>query len=153
MHRNLRDVLGKFPTGVAVVTTVHGGHDVGLTINSFTSVSLVPPLVLWCLRRDSRCHPAFVTTPRFAVNVLAAGQRELAERFAGPGDRFRGIASRPGPEGLPLLEDVAAYLICRTRRLIPAGDHVILIGEVVGHEMRPEPSLLFTAGRYSTAGA
>ncbi|WIM93594.1 flavin reductase family protein [Actinoplanes oblitus] len=153
MHRNLRDALGKFPTGVAVVTTVHDGLAVGLTINSFTSVSLVPPLVLWCLRRDSRCHAAFATTPRFAVNVLAAGQRELAERFAGPGDRFRGTASRPGPEGLPLLADVAAYLVCRTHRLIPAGDHVILIGEVLRHGMRPEPSLLFTAGRYGAADA
>jgi flavin reductase (DIM6/NTAB) family NADH-FMN oxidoreductase RutF len=146
--RRLRDVLAKFPTGVAVVTTVHRGHPVGLTVNSFTSVSLAPPLVLWCLGRGSRCRPAFRAAPHFAVNILAAAQHRLAVRFAGPGNRFAGTATHPGPGGVPLIEGAAACLVCRTRRLVTAGDHMIVIGEVIDHGMRADPPLMFTAGDY-----
>ena len=149
--RGLRDVLGRFPTGVAVVTTSHQGRFVGLTVNSFTSLSLTPPLVLWCLGRDSRCHPAFTAAEQFAVNVLAADQRHLAARFAGPGDRFRDTATHRDRSGLPLLAGSVAFLVCRTRQLVPAGDHVIVIGEVGDHHATREPALVFMDGRYSSS--
>jgi flavin reductase (DIM6/NTAB) family NADH-FMN oxidoreductase RutF len=147
-HRELRDVLGRYATGVTVVTTTYEGRYVGLTVNSFTSVSLEPPLVLWCLRRDSSSQPAFTTARYFAVNVLAADQRDLAVRFAGAGERFRGTTVRPTAYGLPLLSGAVATLVCRREPVVPAGDHVVLIGHVLDHTRRPGPTLLFHDGRY-----
>ena len=148
-RRALRDVLGRYATGVAVVTTRHRGRPVGLTVNSFTSVSLDPPLVLWCLSRTSGSMPAFVQADHFVVNVLAAGQDHLARRFAGPGDRFTQTAIAFDDDRLPELAGTAATLVCRRDRLVPAGDHVILIGEVLGHRAAASPApLLFVDGAY-----
>ncbi|MDH6574487.1 flavin reductase family protein [Kitasatospora sp. MAP5-34] len=147
-HRALREVLGRYATGVAVVTTRHLGRAAGLTVNSFTSVSLDPPLVLWCLNRASANRPAFTLSPHFAVHVLAADQRRLAVRFAGPGDRFERLRPLSGPYGLPLLEGVLATLVCRREQVITAGDHVILTGTVLEHRAEPGPPLLFLDGRF-----
>ncbi|NUU23574.1 MAG: flavin reductase family protein, partial [Streptomycetaceae bacterium] len=117
--RALRTTLGRFPTGVTVLTTVYRGTPVGVTVNSFTSVSLDPPLILWCLRTTSASRDAFTTAPHFAVNILAAHQADLATRFATPGDRFQTTPTRLGPNRLPLLDDTAATLICRRHNLIP----------------------------------
>ena len=152
-HRALRDVLGRFATGVTVITTRYGGQWLGLTVNSFTALSLEPPLVLWCLRRKSATCAAFVTTEHFAVNILAADQRNLAEQFAARGERFAGVAARAGPHGLALLDGTVGALICRRNRVFPAGDHVVLIGSVMHYNARPGPSLLFLDGTYHTSAA
>jgi flavin reductase (DIM6/NTAB) family NADH-FMN oxidoreductase RutF len=153
-HRTLRSVLGRFATGVTVITTLHGGGQwVGLTVNSFTSLSLEPPLVLWCLHRKSATLTAFVAAKHFAVNVLAADQRNLAERFAGRSERFAGVALRTGRYGLPLLEGTVGTLICHRDRLIPAGDHVVLIGSVLDYDARQGPPLLFLDSTYHGGAA
>jgi flavin reductase (DIM6/NTAB) family NADH-FMN oxidoreductase RutF len=145
-RRALRDVLGRYATGVTVVTTRHQDRPVGVTVNSFTSVSLDPPLVLWCLSRTSSSRKAFTQADHFVVNVLAADQGWLARRFAGPGDRFAGVAV--SSHSLPELADTAATLVCRRDRLIPAGDHVILLGEVVHHRLADRAPLVFLDGGY-----
>jgi flavin reductase (DIM6/NTAB) family NADH-FMN oxidoreductase RutF len=144
----LRSTLGRYATGVTVVTATHRGRAAGVTVNAFTSVSLHPPLVMWCLRRGSRSLPLFVGAGSFAVNVLGSGQRDLAARFAGPGDRFHGVPLRRTAHPMPLLAGTVATLVCSLTRLVPAGDHVLLIGEVIDHRASSGPPLLFHDGRY-----
>ncbi|MDI2132951.1 flavin reductase family protein [Yinghuangia seranimata] len=151
-RRALRATLGRFATGVTVVTTTHRGTPVGVTIGSFTSLSLDPPLVLWCLRETSASRPAFTAATHFAVNVLGAHQRDVAERFAGRGDRFHGTATRPGPYGVPLLDGAVAILMCRRRRVLPGGDHVVLIGAVLTFHSTPGPALIFHDGGFLASG-
>jgi flavin reductase (DIM6/NTAB) family NADH-FMN oxidoreductase RutF len=147
-RRALRDVLGRYGTGVAVVTTVLDGRAAGLTVNSFTSVSLDPPLVLWCLSAASRSTAAFTGAEHFAVNILTALQHAVAENFTLPQDRFAGLAYRAGPYGLPVLDRTAGTLICRRDRLVPAGDHLVVFGEVVQCHAGPGSPLLFVDGSY-----
>ncbi|MFG1806154.1 flavin reductase family protein [Streptomyces sp. NPDC049040] len=147
-QRALRDVLGRYATGVAVVTTRYRGMPAGVTVNSFTSVSLDPPLVLWCLNAASGSRAAFTGAEHFAVNVLAAGQGDLATRFTCPGDRFAGLPPHSGPHGLPLLPGAVAVLLCRRTRVLPAGDHLLLLGTVESHSRTPGPALLFADGSY-----
>ncbi|WP_370941982.1 flavin reductase family protein [Amycolatopsis sp. cg5] len=146
----LRAALGRFATGVAVVTTVDGAdHPVGLTVNSFTSLSLDPPLVLWCLRRTSAGLPAFTTASRFAVNVLSAGQRPIAQRFASRvEDRFAEVRWHRHPLGPPLLADTAASFVCQRTQVAHGGDHVIVIGRIEDHTISAEPALIFVDGDY-----
>lgn len=126
-----RAVLGRFATGVAVVTAMTRTGPVGMTVNSFSSVSLDPPLVLFCLRRASGLRTAFTQAESFTVNVLREGQRDLAGRFAASGvDRFGATHFRQGANGAPLLAGTLAALECTTERIIPAGDHDIVIGRV-----------------------
>ncbi|GAA4903270.1 flavin reductase (DIM6/NTAB) family NADH-FMN oxidoreductase RutF [Stackebrandtia albiflava] len=170
--RALRRVLGHFATGVTVVTTTDAsGAPVGLTVNSFTSVSLRPPMVLWCLQRTSRSRAAFQRSGHYAVNVLAEDQRDLAGRFAGerrhgagerrhgagePGhgadgepDRFAGVGWQLGVAGQPILDGVSAWLVCRLQGTgIPAGDHIVLFGRVLAHRAGQAPPLVFAHGRY-----
>src|SRR5260370_17211854 len=103
----VRPVLGHFATGVTVVTTAHRGLRAGVTVNSFTSLSLDPPLVLWCLHRASKTCPAFTAAHFFAINILAAHQQELAIRFAARHDRFSGLRTHTGAHGLLLLDGTA----------------------------------------------
>lgn len=147
---DLRRILGHFATGVAVVTTTsrEGRHE-ALTVNSFSSVSLNPPLVLWCLRRESRAVPAFAGSDMFAVNILGSHQQDVSAHFArAKADIFAGVRYRLGKSGCPLLETVAAHLECRLENTIDAGDHLIFIGRIIhaAHEER-EP-LVFSKGRY-----
>ncbi|BFV60007.1 flavin reductase family protein [Kitasatospora sp. CMC57] len=149
--RPLRAVLGRYATGVAVVTTRHRGRPAGLTVNSFTSVSLEPPLVLWCLQRSSASRAAFTGADHFAVNLLAADQRDLAVRFAGSGDRFAELPGEQGRYGLPLLDGTVATLVCRRERVLPAGDHLVLIGRVLEHRAASGAPLLFVDGGFHAA--
>lgn len=147
--RRLREVLGCFPTGVAVVTTLGAnGGPVGLTVNSLASVSLDPPLLLWCLSLASPSLPAFRTHPCFAVNILATDQGELCRRFARPSaDRFAGVRWRPGLHGVPLIDDAVAHLQCRPYVRHGGGDHEIIVGEVVALAGSDRAPLVFSRGR------
>lgn len=128
----LRAALGSFATGVTVVTTRDGkGKPVGLTVNSFASVSMEPPLVLWSLRRESPSIAAFVACDFFAVNILAENQAELCRRFATPcTDRFAGLPMRDGIGGVPILDGASATLQCERVAIYEGGDHRIFIGRV-----------------------
>jgi flavin reductase (DIM6/NTAB) family NADH-FMN oxidoreductase RutF len=146
----LRRVLGSFATGVTIVTTRgEDGAPAGLTANSFSSVSLDPPLVLWSLARSSRLLPVFRAARHWAVHVLGEHQRALSDRFcARDGDRFAGLETDEGLAGVPLLPDCAAVLQCATATCHDGGDHLILIGEVLASERRDVPPLVFHGGRY-----
>ena len=130
--RHLRDCLAMFATGVTIVTTQAGdGGFIGLTANSFNSLSLDPPLVLWSLHVRAGSVRAFVDATHFAVNVLAAGQLPLALRFSRPGtNRFAGVTVHPGLGGAPLIEGALAWFECETRTHYRHGDHLLFIGEV-----------------------
>ncbi|MBW8267994.1 flavin reductase family protein [Caldovatus aquaticus] len=156
--RALRRALGRYATGVTVVTARApgpAGAPVGVTANSFTSVSLEPPLLLWCLDLRSSTRPVFLAAGWFAVNVLAADQAALSVRFATPGgaDKFAGLGWAEGLGGSPLLPGCLARFECRTERAVEAGDHVVLIGRVLraSHREEGEP-LLFLGGRYRLPG-
>ena len=147
---DLRCVLGRYPTGVTVVTAVtETGGPAGLTVNSFTSLSLEPPLVLWCLRRVSASRQVFETESHFAVNVLGWDQDEIARRFSGPeGNRFRGVSWQPGPHGVPILDGTVACLVCRRESTLPGGDHLIMTGRVEDCWASDGQALLFRDGGY-----
>ena len=152
---DLRRVLGHFATGVSVVTTSVGAEPHGLTVNSFVSLSLDPPQVLVCLKRENRSYPAFEHATHFAVNVLAEGQLELARLFAGTGERkFTSLEHSPGPaSGAPLLAHAHAWLECEVvQRIAAPGTHGIVIGRLLGHALGEAPPLLFHRGRYHRLG-
>ena len=148
-----RAALGMFATGVTIVTARGAdGTLVGLTANSFNSVSLSPPLVLWSLARRAGSMPAFRAGSHYAINILAAEQHALAERFASKvGDRFAGVAWQEGTAGAPLIEGAAAVFECFNRSRYEEGDHVIFVGEVerCTHRAGAQP-LIFHGGRYYT---
>ena len=148
-----RAALGMFATGVTIVTARSAsGELVGLTANSFNSVSLEPPLVLWSLSRAAGSMAAFSAGSHYAINVLAADQKDLAERFAAKGaDRFSGVGFDIGAGGAPLLHGAAATFECFNRSRYDEGDHVIFVGEVEHCATRAGASpLLFHGGRYYT---
>jgi flavin-dependent trigonelline monooxygenase, reductase component len=149
--RALRQAFGCFATGVTIVTACDElGQPRGMTANSFTSVSLTPPLILVCVATDAPIWPTFATAESFAVNVLANGQQALSQGFARPAlDKFAGIDWRPGGLGAPILDGVAAHLECRRVREITAGDHMILLGEVIGFAHAPVLPLIFHRGGYA----
>ena len=149
-HRALRDTLGAFATGVTVVTTLDGdGRAIGLTVNSFNTVSLDPPLILWSLSLASPSIEAFRRASHFAVNVLAADQQAVAERFARRNsDKFAGIDWRAGLGGAPLPAGCCPTLECRCEAQHAGGDHLILIGRVEGCSRRDQAPLVFHGGRY-----
>lgn len=147
--RSYRDALGQFATGVTIVTTRGpDGVPVGVTANSFNSVSLDPPLVLWSLSKNSRSMAAFEASDHFAVHILAADQDALSNRFASRAeDKFEGMAVNA--DGPPLIEGCTARLICATRHRYEGGDHVIMVGEVLEYESEAKPPLLFHEGGYA----
>lgn len=149
--RHFRSALGMFATGVTIVTARSAnGACVGLTANSFNSVSLTPPLVLWSLARSAGAMPAFARGSHYAINILAAEQHELAERFASKHpDRFADVAYREGAGGAPILEGAAAVFECFNRSQYEEGDHVIFVGEVEHCERREGAKpLIFHGGQY-----
>ena len=152
--RALRAALGKFTTGVTIVTCLDAeGGFVGLTANSFNSLSLDPPLVLWSLRDNSPSLPAFMAAPRFAVNVLAEAQVELSRRFASRvQDRFVEGAWALGAQGAPVLAGAAAVFECETVSHQAAGDHRLFIGRVLACAESLLPPLVFRAGHYHLLG-
>jgi flavin reductase (DIM6/NTAB) family NADH-FMN oxidoreductase RutF len=151
--RELRRAVGKFATGVTVITTcAEDGRRVGVTANSFTSLSLDPPLVLWCLSKSAPSRAAFEESTHFAVNVLSAGQHYLSRQFATPSeDKFAGVSFREGPGGVPMIEGVLAHLVCRNVRQFDGGDHVIVVGEIERFEAFDGEPLVFHSGTYRVA--
>ena len=151
--QEFRAALGMFATGVTIVTARGAdGAPVGLTANSFNSVSLAPPLVLWSLARTAGSMPAFERGSHYAINILAADQHALAERFSSKAvNRFADVAFREGAGGAPILEGAVAVFECFNRSRYDEGDHVIFVGEVerCSHVDGAAP-LLFHGGRYFT---
>lgn len=148
--KSLRDALGNFATGVTIVTTAHDGRNVGLTANSFNSVSLDPPLVLWSLAKKSSNIEAFMKADAFAVHILGTDQESLSNRFATPGiDKFEGVEFEKGRDGVPLLLDCAARFECRTTYRYDGGDHIIFVGEVLDLQHSDKEPLLFHRGKYA----
>lgn len=147
---SFREVLGHFATGVAVVTAVDDGTPVGMAANSFTSVSLDPPLVLFCAAKTSTTWPRIERAPGFSVNILSDRQEELSRVFATKGaDRFRGVAWTPGASGAPVLDGVLAHVDCIFEAEHEAGDHVIVVGRVLDLGIAAEAGpLLFHRGGY-----
>ena len=147
----LRGILGHFPTGVTVVTTLDDQRrPAGLTANAFASVSLVPPLVLVCIDRASDTHDLVARSGIFAINVLALEQQAIARRFADDDreHRFEGLDWQARHTGAPVFRDVLAWLDCVVHAATPAGDHTIYIGEVRAADARAGDPLVFFRSRY-----
>ncbi len=151
--RAFREALSAFATGVTIVTTQNlAGQDIGITANSFNSVSLEPPLILWSLSRRAMSLAAFLGSEHFAVHVLAADQDALSHRFATQGaDKFDGLPLRRGASGVPLFDDCSARFECRKAFTYDGGDHMIFVGEVLHFQDFQRPPLIFHAGRYALA--
>lgn len=146
-----RRILGHFATGVTVVTSRVGELPCGLTVNSFGSVSLDPPLILICVEQSADSHACFDEAGFFVVNVLDEARGEsLSRRFAtwGVDDKFQGVAYRTEASGAPVLNDALAWLDCRVVNSVAAGDHTIFIGEVVAGDAREGAPLVFYRGGY-----
>lgn len=153
--RLLRDVLGLFPTGVAIVTSVAAdGERLGATVSSFNTVSLDPPLVLFSMARNARSFGAWSAAQHFAVNILHEDQSSVSTRFARAlSDKWLGLDPVIGAvSGMPLLRDALAWIECRTWARHDGGDHLIIIGEIVAYERRLASSgrpLVFSESRYA----
>ncbi len=150
--RQFRDALGEFATGVTIICARTGsGRYAGLTANSFNSVSLEPPLVLWSLSHRSASLAAFESAERYSVNVLSAGQSDLARRFSRPHvDRFAGVGYRMGWADAPLIDGCAAWFECAHHALHRTGDHMIFVGEVATCERASGDGLVFHHGRFGS---
>jgi flavin reductase (DIM6/NTAB) family NADH-FMN oxidoreductase RutF len=146
--RALRDALGHYATGVCVVTCAGPDGPVGMTVNSFASLSLDPPLILWSPGKSSRRGAAFTAAHHFAVHVLAQDSAHLAQHFAKAGGDFTTLSWTPSAHGPPLLPNALARFECRTHAQHDAGDHVLLIGLVEQAYMQPGEPLVFYGGGY-----
>ena len=144
------EAMGRFPTGVTIVTTVdQHGQPWGFTASSFASLSLQPPRILVCLDASANCHPSFASADGFAVNILGVEQEDLARHFATKmADKFSGRNFEPGELRLPLLPDAVATLECRTAGRFPGGDHTILVGEPVAIRLRSGSPAVFYHHRF-----
>jgi flavin reductase (DIM6/NTAB) family NADH-FMN oxidoreductase RutF len=155
--RTFRAVLGCFATGITIITTVDkAGTPVGFTANSFTSLSLDPPLVLFCLDRKIASFDAFHSNRHFAINVLRHDQEDLSRRFAtSQTDKFNGLEFETWATGCPILKGCLAAFECDIQQVIEAGDHVIIIGEVnkIRHDADGGRPLLYYRGKYSQIAA
>jgi len=155
-----RRCLGQFPTGVCIVTAPGGGASaegapVGMTMNSFNSLSLDPPLILFSVDRRARSLSAWEAAPAYAVHVLSQEQRELSQRFARPAtNKWEGLAFRPGLAGAPILSGVAAVLECTPHARHDGGDHILFLARVERFRCDPDRKpLVFAAGRYCELGS
>jgi flavin reductase (DIM6/NTAB) family NADH-FMN oxidoreductase RutF len=149
--RRFREVLGHYPTGVALVSAVtEEGRPIGMVVGSFTSVSLDPPLVAYLPMVTSRSFEVMRRSPTFVVNVLAAQQEDLCRRFAAPGDdKWEHVGWRPSPSGAPVLDGAVAWIECSTDSITEAGDHYVVLGQVEHLEVQdPGSPLLFFQGGY-----
>lgn len=152
--RELRNVLGCFATGVAVVTSVgDAGKPVGMTINSFSSVSLDPPLVLWSIGLKTPSRGAYATHSSFAINIMCSESKDISLHFATPSeDKFANVDWRQGHDGVPLLNSALATLECTVEDRIISGDHEIYIGRVVRLGQKDGDPLLFHRGKFAHLG-
>ncbi len=150
--RQFRDALAQFATGVTIICARSGdGRFAGFTANSFNSVSLDPPLVLWSLARRSLSLASFEAAERYTVNVLSSAQTDLARRFSRPhSDRFAGVDYRMGWADAPLISGCVAWFECRHHTMSRTGDHVVFVGEVVTCERSTGRGLVFHHGRFGT---
>ena len=148
--RTLRNAMGNFATGITVITAVdEQGEPKGMTVNSFSSVSLEPALISWCVGQESRLFELFRHTNHFAVNILHSGQQSLSQLFAGPEEnKFDRISWYPGINGVPLLNDCASVFQCEVEHRYPGGDHTILVGRVLDFSSIPMAPLIFHCGQY-----
>ena len=147
-EREFRDALGRFATGVTVVTTDTPQGALGITANSFASVSLDPPLVLWSPARASRRFPAFAAAERYAIHILGSDQVDLCQRFTRDGFDFAGLDWQAGPDGVPLIGGCLARFDCARVDTHDGGDHLIVVGRVIEAEHREGAPLLFSCGSY-----
>ena len=144
-----KHALSHFASGVTIVTTEHEGTDYGLTVASFASLSLSPPLVLVCISKSSSSHAPIVESGKFGVSILASDQEAVSGRFAARGgDKFAGLDVRRGTLGVPLIGNALATLECRVTNQIVGGDHSIFIGEVVDTQTREGAPLLYFRAAY-----
>lgn len=146
-----RSVLGRFASGVTVVTAVDdAGQDHGMTVTAFSSLSLDPSLILVCIADDATLHPFLERLTHFAVNILSADQEAISRRFAAEElNRFDGVGYTRSASGVPLIDDALAHLECRVHARIPGGDHTILVGEVDSAVARDARPLLYYRGGYA----
>ena len=149
-HRPLKNAFGRFATGITIASCrAPSGEPIAITVNSFTSVSLEPPLVLWCLEKKARTYESFMQADSYGISILRADQRDLSDRFAGypvPGSQAPEMAD--GPTGAPLLEACLARFDCRIVDRHDAGDHVILVAEVVDFHYTDGAPLVYFASQY-----
>lgn len=147
----LRQAFGSFATGVTVVTTRNAdGKLVGLTANSFSAVSLSPPLLLWCISMSTPSFTAFRDCSHYAINILGAEQTDISNRFANSSpDKFANLDYGFGPAGSPLIAGCIASFECRNEIQYPGGDHLILVGYVEHYQVSPGAPLLFHGSRYA----
>lgn len=147
-----RNALGSFVTGVTVITTRDAsGKGVGMTANSFSSVSLDPPLVLWSIGKTATCFNAFDTASHFAIHILHSGQEQTSRLFATKNiDKFAEIDSEIGAGNTPLLTDFSARFVCSVEHRYPGGDHIILVGRVLEFDSRDREPLVFFKGQYKS---
>jgi flavin reductase (DIM6/NTAB) family NADH-FMN oxidoreductase RutF len=146
-----RAVLGRFPSGVTVVTTKAGdGTDQGMTVSAFCSLSLEPPLILICIEKTASVHAALTQSSGFVINVLAASQEQIARRFSIVDiDRFEGVGFTRSAEGYAILDDVLSVIECRRQALHDGGDHTIIVGEVDASRVGAGAPLLYYRGGYA----
>jgi flavin reductase (DIM6/NTAB) family NADH-FMN oxidoreductase RutF len=144
-------VLGRFASGVTIVTTTDAdGVDQGMTVSAFCSLSLEPALILICIEKTASVHPALTRAPGFVVNILSAGQEQLARRFSTVDiDRFEGVGFNRSAEGYPVLDDVLSVIECRRAALHDGGDHTIIVGEVDASRVEDGVPLLYYRGGYA----
>ncbi|MEM9344265.1 MAG: flavin reductase family protein [Pseudomonadota bacterium] len=147
-ERAFRDALGRFATGITVVTTQSPQGPLGITANSFASVSLHPPLVLWSPAKASRRFAAFDGAQRFAIHILGQHQTAICQQFSREGHNFDGLDWELGADGVPLINGCLARFDCRLEAQHDGGDHVIVVGRVLACTDRPGAPLLFSAGKY-----
>ena len=147
----LRNALGSFATGVTIITTLgKNGQKVGMTANSFNSVSLTPPLILWSIGKSTNCFEDFMAAEAFAVHVLAEDQQDLSNRFATTGiDRFAELECTKGFLGTPILPHYSACFQCKMSHQYEGGDHIIMLGEVIEFNDNQHQPLLFHRGNYN----
>jgi flavin reductase (DIM6/NTAB) family NADH-FMN oxidoreductase RutF len=151
---HFRRVLGRYPTGVIVVTTQHEGELQGMAFNSFISVSLDPPLVAFCPARSSSTWPLIRPAEKFVVNILDDASEEVCRRFAARDvDRFEGVSHFPAPSGMPVLEAAIGWLDCTLEAEHPGGDHTIVVARVEALGLREGDSLVFMGGAYGRFSA
>jgi len=145
--------MSHFASGVTVVTTEHEGKPYGMTVASFASLSLRPPLVIVCIEKSVKSHGAIAASGRFGVSILAEAQTDVSNRFASKiDDKFEGVDVRRGELGVPLITNALCALECRLHDQLPGGDHTIFVGEVVDAQLADGAPLVYYRSGYRTLG-
>ena len=150
-NKNLRNVLSKFSTGVTVITTIDSKNNpIGITVNSFSSVSLDPALISWCLGKTQPSHSDFTNSKGFVVNILSKDQMAICKRFSSPCvDKFKNFSYENTEEGYPLISNSLATIICKAWSIYPGGDHDIFIGQITKFKSSNKEPLIFWNGNLS----